>query len=236
MILTKIDSKIDRLHLPLYDSLSGILGARRSPALDCDVWSERTSHAHLHIQIRDKKGIARFRGRSGGQQAARAPWSLDSHWHCQTGKRSPAQFLTRRNRRSNRCRGVPIVAPWQKDASLELTACSSQAEMNARNYADRCSRAMAAGTNYEFLSDDSGSAHSGDWRALEGRPPRRGPWPSRSLMFVSHSHSRSRSYFAPRDLFDATDPACLGSLTLRSRLPSRSLKLGRAVNRVQYSG
>ena len=43
--------------------------------------------------------------------------------------------------------------------------------MNARNYADRCSRAMAAGTNYEFLRDDSGGAHSSDWRAHEGRPP-----------------------------------------------------------------
>jgi hypothetical protein len=34
MILTKIDG----LHLPLYDSLSGIVSARMSPALDRDVW------------------------------------------------------------------------------------------------------------------------------------------------------------------------------------------------------
>ena len=33
---------------------------------------------------------------------------------------------------------------------------------------------MAAGTSYEFLRDDSGSAHSSGWRALERRPPRYG--------------------------------------------------------------
>jgi len=43
-----------------------------------------TSHAHLHFQVRDEKGIARLRRRSGRQQTPVAAWSLGRYWGCRT--------------------------------------------------------------------------------------------------------------------------------------------------------